>query len=177
MSVRSVLARLGASGSSMCEHSGHSRKDCRPRHRCTTTMSRPPSAYRAARPAGQHCGPTVFSSSEHFFKSQARERDLMRLAPLLGVLQNDTAPMIIDHRPLFDLLDRSKAPETDIVIVQAAISYARGLSGVVDITHLRQALVEAPNLITAAKGNPGNPSQGQAYGSTFGWCRCPQRRC
>jgi hypothetical protein len=65
---------------------------------------------------------------------------LVNRAADIGVLQNDTAPMIIDHRPLFDLLDRSKAAETDIIIVQAAISYARGLGGVVDITHLRRAL-------------------------------------
>jgi hypothetical protein len=53
-------------------------------------------------------------------------------------LQNDAAPMIVDQRPFLDLLDRSKAAETDIIIVQAAISYARGLCGVVDITHVRR---------------------------------------
>jgi hypothetical protein len=63
----------------------------------------------------------------------------MRLAPLLGVLQKNTAPMFIDQRPLFDLLDGSKAAKTDIIIAQAAISYARGLSGAVDITHLLRA--------------------------------------
>jgi hypothetical protein len=39
------------------------------------------------------------------------------LTPLLGVLQNDTAPMIIDDPPFFDLLERSKAAEADKVIV------------------------------------------------------------
>jgi hypothetical protein len=60
---------------------------------------------------------------------------LIRLAPLLGVLQNDSAPLVIDNPPFFDLLQRSKAAEAGKVIVQAAISYARGLSRVVDITH------------------------------------------
>jgi hypothetical protein len=61
--------------------------------------------------------------------------DLIRLSPLLGVLQNDAAPMIIGNPPLFDLLQGSKAAEAGKVIVQAAIAYARGLSGAVDITH------------------------------------------
>jgi hypothetical protein len=60
----------------------------------------------------------------------------MRFSALPGVLQNDTAPLIIDHRPVLDFLQGSKAAETDIVIVQAAISYARGLGGGVDVTHL-----------------------------------------
>jgi hypothetical protein len=63
----------------------------------------------------------------------------VRFPPLPGVLQNETAPMIIDHRPFFDLLQSAKAAETDVIIVQAAISYARGWSGIVDITHLRRA--------------------------------------
>jgi hypothetical protein len=54
---------------------------------------------------------------------------------LFGVLQNDAAPMIIGKPPLFDLLQGSKAAEAGQIIVQAAISHARGLSGVVDITH------------------------------------------
>jgi hypothetical protein len=36
---------------------------------------------------------------------------------LLGVLQNDAAPMIIDKAPFFDLLQRSKAAEASIVVV------------------------------------------------------------
>jgi hypothetical protein len=43
--------------------------------------------------------------------------------------------MIIDNQPFLDLLQGSKAAQADKVIIQAAISYARGLSGVVDITH------------------------------------------
>jgi hypothetical protein len=62
-------------------------------------------------------------------------RNPTRLSPLLGVLQNDAAPMIIDNPPFFDLLQRSKAAEARQVIVQAAISYARGLIGAVDVTH------------------------------------------
>jgi hypothetical protein len=50
-------------------------------------------------------------------------------------MQNDTAPMIIDNPPFFDLLQGSKAAEAGKVIVQAAISYARGLRGGMDITH------------------------------------------
>jgi hypothetical protein len=46
------------------------------------------------------------------------------------------APTIIGHPPFSDLLERSKAAEAGKVIVQAAISYARRLSGGVDITHL-----------------------------------------
>jgi hypothetical protein len=42
---------------------------------------------------------------------------LMRLSPLLGVLQNDAAPMVIDNTPFFDLLQRSKAAEAVKVIV------------------------------------------------------------
>jgi hypothetical protein len=87
---------------------------------------------------------------------QRRKRLLLiRLSPLLGVLQNDMAPTIIGNSPLFDLLERSEAAETGKVIVQAAISYARGLNGGVDITHLHAQNCEAPNLSTQAKGNPG----------------------
>jgi hypothetical protein len=50
-------------------------------------------------------------------------------------LQNDTAPVIVDDPPFFDLIQGSKAAEAGKVIVQAAISYARGLNGAVDITH------------------------------------------
>jgi hypothetical protein len=60
---------------------------------------------------------------------------LLRLPPLPGVVQNDTAAMIIDDAPFLDLLDRAKTAEADEIVVQAAISNARGLSGSVDITH------------------------------------------
>jgi hypothetical protein len=43
--------------------------------------------------------------------------NLIRLSPPLGVLQNDTPPMIIDNPPFFDLLQRSKAAEAYEVIV------------------------------------------------------------
>jgi hypothetical protein len=59
----------------------------------------------------------------------------MRLSPLIGVLQNITAPMIVDNPPFFDLLQGSKAAEAGEVIIQAAISSARGLNGAGDITH------------------------------------------
>jgi hypothetical protein len=59
----------------------------------------------------------------------------VRFFALLGVLQNDAAPMSIDESPFLDLLQGSEAAEAREVIVQAAISYARGLSGDVGITH------------------------------------------
>jgi hypothetical protein len=59
----------------------------------------------------------------------------MHLSTLLGVLQNDAASMIIGNAPFLDLLQGTEAAEAGEVIVQAAISYARGLSGAVDITH------------------------------------------
>jgi hypothetical protein len=52
----------------------------------------------------------------------------MCLSPPLGILQNNAAPMVIDHPPLFDLLQRSEAAETGVVIVEAAISHTRRLS-------------------------------------------------
>ena len=66
---------------------------------------------------------------------RALAQHLIRLSPLPGALQNDTAPMIIDNPPFLDLVQRSKAAEAGKVIVQAAIAYAWGLSGAVDITH------------------------------------------
>src|SRR5882757_3677025 len=62
-------------------------------------------------------------------------QDSIGLSALLGVLQNDAAPMITDNLPFFDLPQGSKAAETGEAIVEAAISNARGLSGAVDITH------------------------------------------
>jgi hypothetical protein len=43
--------------------------------------------------------------------------------------------MSVDNPPFLDLLQGSKAAEAGKVIAQAAIAYARGLSGAVDITH------------------------------------------
>jgi hypothetical protein len=63
----------------------------------------------------------------------------MCLFPPLGILQNNAASMVIDNPPLFDLLQRAEAAETGIVIVEAAVSDARRLSGAVGITHLRRA--------------------------------------
>jgi hypothetical protein len=79
----------------------------------------------------------------------------MCLSPLLGVLQNDTAPMIVDDPPFFDLLERSKAAEADKVIVQAAISYARGLSGAIGITHLRRAQLRDSEFDHTGEGESG----------------------
>jgi len=55
--------------------------------------------------------------------------------PALGILQNDAASIAIDNSPLFDLVQRSKTAQTGQVVVEAAISNARRLSGAVDITH------------------------------------------
>jgi hypothetical protein len=62
-------------------------------------------------------------------------RNLEGLPPLIGVLQNHTAPVIVDDAPFLDLLQGSKAADADEVVVQAAVSYAWGSSGAVDITH------------------------------------------
>ena len=84
----------------------------------------------------------------------------VRLSPLLGVLKNDTTPMMIDNPPFLDLLQGSKAAEAGKVIVQAATSYARRLSGAVDIIHGSKTQCESLHWTTRAKGNPGNASQG-----------------
>jgi hypothetical protein len=67
-------------------------------------------------------------------------RHLIGLAPLLGVLQNNAAPMIIDNPPFFDLFQGSMAAEAPKVIVQTAVPYARGLSAVIDIIHCRSPM-------------------------------------
>jgi hypothetical protein len=51
------------------------------------------------------------------FGYSRRCRNGQLLSPLLGVFQNDTAPMIIDNPPFFDLLQGSKAAEAGKVIV------------------------------------------------------------
>jgi hypothetical protein len=43
--------------------------------------------------------------------------DLICLSPLFGVLQNDTAPMIIGNPPFFDLIQGTKAAEAGKVVV------------------------------------------------------------
>jgi hypothetical protein len=60
---------------------------------------------------------------------------LTGLSALFGVPQNHPAPIVINHAPFLDLLQRSKTAETGIVVVQAAISDARGWSGAVDVSH------------------------------------------
>jgi hypothetical protein len=61
--------------------------------------------------------------------------DLTGHSAPFSVLQDDTASMIVDNPPFFDLLQGSKAADADEVIVQAAISDARGSSRAVDVTH------------------------------------------
>ena len=60
---------------------------------------------------------------------------LRRRSSLLGILQNDAAPMIVGDPPFLDLLQGSKAAEAGEVVIQAAVSDAWGLSGDVGITH------------------------------------------
>jgi hypothetical protein len=89
---------------------------------------------------------TLASANAVHVRSFARSNGMSRhpaqhlicLSALPGILQNDPATMIIDKRPLLDLLESSKAAETDVIIAQAAIPYARGLSAVVGITHWRR---------------------------------------
>ena len=50
---------------------------------------------------------------------------LRRRSSLLGVLQNDAAPMIVDDPPFFDLIQGSKTAQAGQVVVQATISDAR----------------------------------------------------
>jgi hypothetical protein len=54
---------------------------------------------------------------------------------MFGILQNATAPMIIDHPPFFDLFQGSKATEAGEIIIQAAISSAWRLNRVGDDSH------------------------------------------
>jgi hypothetical protein len=71
------------------------------------------------------------------------------------------APTIIDNPPFFDLLERSKAAEAGKVIVQAAISYARGLNGGVDIIHLRRRELRGSEFDHTSEGESGHASQRQ----------------
>ena len=84
---------------------------------------------------------------------------LVCLPALLGVLQNDTAPMIIDNPPFLDFLERSKAAEAGQPIIQAAIPYAGGLGGGVDITHGRRPELRGFQFDHRGAGESGHPSQ------------------
>jgi hypothetical protein len=57
------------------------------------------------------------------------------LFPLPGILQNLQTPVAADDSPFLDLIQGSKTTETGIVIVEATVSYARGLNDVVGLTH------------------------------------------
>ncbi len=57
--------------------------------------------------------------------------DWSSLLPSLGILQNCDPLTIIGFSPLFDLLQSSKTAEANIVIIQAAISYAGSLRNAV----------------------------------------------
>jgi|HubBroStandDraft_6_1064221.scaffolds.fasta_scaffold306335_3 hypothetical protein len=63
------------------------------------------------------------------------------LPALRGVLENAVPTSTIHDAPFFDFLKGSKASQTDQIIVQAAISYARRLSGIVHVTHWHRPLL------------------------------------
>jgi hypothetical protein len=84
---------------------------------------------------------------------------LICLSSPLGVPQNDTAPMIVDNPPFLDFLERSKAAQAGEAIVQAAIPYARGLGGGVDITHSRRPELRGLEFDHTGEGESGHPSQ------------------
>src|ERR1700689_3047383 len=93
-----------------------------------------------------------------------RCRVLIRLTPLPGITQDDAAPMRIGTPPFLDLLQGSKASETSILIIEAAVSCTRGSSGAVGVAHCGRARLRWPvkDLITPMEGNPGNGSNGRA---------------
>ncbi len=68
----------------------------------------------------------------------------MDLLPLNGIQKNDAAPVPIGNSPFLDLLQGSKATQTGIVIVQAAIAYARGGGGAVDAAHCSDIRLISP---------------------------------
>jgi hypothetical protein len=84
---------------------------------------------------------------------------LTRCFALFRILQNDAAPTIIDESPFFDLFQGSKAAQAGQVVIQAAIADAGGLNSAVGITHC-SAPLQGLDLITVARGDPGNASQG-----------------
>jgi hypothetical protein len=49
-------------------------------------------------------------------------------------LEDGTAPIVVNDTPLLDFLERSEAPQTDQVIVEAAISHTWRLRRAVHIT-------------------------------------------
>jgi hypothetical protein len=89
--------------------------------------------------------------------------------------------MVIDDAPLFDLLQRAKAAETSVVIVEAAIAYARRLSGAFSITHLRRAQLRGLEFDHTGHGKSGAsitriviPVEGAG---TEDFCAMVKRRC
>jgi hypothetical protein len=59
----------------------------------------------------------------------------VRLSAQPGIAQNFATPRVIDYSPFFDLFQRTKATETGIAIVEATVSYARGLNDAVHVGH------------------------------------------
>src|SRR5579863_641028 len=68
-------------------------------------------------------------------EGQVGARNQARLSALLGVLQNDSAPVTVDSIPFLDLFQGSKAGEAGELVMQAAISDAWGLNGDVGNAH------------------------------------------
>jgi hypothetical protein len=96
---------------------------------------------------------------------------LVCFPPLLGVLQNDTAPMIIDNSPFLDFLERSKAAKAGEVVIQTAIPYARGLGGGVDGTHLCRPGLRGFEFDHMGEGESGHLSHDSNVGPGFGQAR------
>jgi len=67
-------------------------------------------------------------------------QNMVRLSALLGVLQNDMTAISVNQPPFLDLLESPKAAQAGIVIVEAAISDAGGLSRTGEITHLSELI-------------------------------------
>jgi hypothetical protein len=74
-------------------------------------------------------------ASRRVYRATPVSRDLESLSPPIRIFQNDTAPVIVDNSPFFDLFQGSKAADADEVVVQAAIAYARGFGEAVGIDH------------------------------------------
>jgi hypothetical protein len=86
-----------------------------------------------------HAGESRGHDPEHGRLVLKRLSLSQRLAPSPGIVQDDPAPMRIGNPPLLDLLQGSKAAETRIVIIEAAVAYARGSSGAVGVAHCDRA--------------------------------------
>jgi hypothetical protein len=70
----------------------------------------------------------------------ASKSSLIGRSALLGILQNDAAPLIICNCPFFDLLQGSKTARAGKIVIQAAIANAWRPNGAINFTHCRVQL-------------------------------------